>query len=301
MKVKGSWVAIPTPFKKDQSVNLSGFEKIIDFHVENNTDGLLILGSAGESSMLSQQEKKEIIEFTVDYCKGKIPALIGTTGSDTATSIQMSLFAQQAGADGILMVLPAYIKPPQPDIIKFYQEVAEAIDIPLAVYNNPSRVGTNMEADTLIKISKLPNVTAIKEAMGNVEQLIKVRKEIDDRIDVLTCDAPVYSIIIPNLAIGGAGVTNISGNLAPAELAALSQEWQNFADIARSKKLLFEYFELMEVCYMAVNPIVIKAGMNLYGLPAGIPRKPLQPLAGEQLKRLEKVMKKLNLIDKYSQ
>jgi len=299
MEVKGSWVAVPTPFKSNQKIDFAGFEEIIDFHVNNDTDGLLILGSAGESSMLSGKEKKKVIEFAVDYCQNKIPVLIGTTGSDTAGSIEMSKFAQNAGAPGVLLVLPPYIKPPQQDIYKFYYDVAVSIEIPLAVYNNPSRVGTNIEAETLIKISRIENVTAIKEAMGDVDQLIRVRKEIDNDIDVLTCDAPVYSIIIPNLAIGGEGVTNISGNLAPRKLAQISRQWQDFDDITRTRKFLFKYFDLMEACYSAVNPIVIKAGMNLYGLPAGIPRKPLQPLSAEKKKQLEQIMIKLDLIEKY--
>ena len=299
MDIKGSWVAIPTPFNDDNSINYTVFEEIIDFHVAHKTDGLLVLGSAGEASMLTVREKQEVIEFTTDYARNESPLLVGTTGPDTSTTIKMTEFARECNADGALMVLPPYIKPPQRDILEFYQQVAGAVDIPIAVYNNPSRVGVNINADTLVKISRIPGVVAIKEAVGDVSQLIKVRKEMTDSVDVLTCDSPAYSIILPNLAIGGEGVTNITGNLAPEEFAELSREWKDFSDVVRSRKLVEKYFQLMQLCYSVTNPVVIKAGLNLLGFSVGSPRKPLKELDEEKLQNLKQTMEDLGLIEKY--
>lgn len=300
MKVKGSWVAIPTPFNEDGSINFEGFEEIVDFHVRYGTDGLLVLGSAGEASMLSKKEKMEVIEFITDYASGKIPVLVGTTGPNTAESIEMTSFAYKCNADGALMVVPSYIKPPQSAIYDFFKDVSSAVDIPIAVYNNPTRVGVNIKPETMIKLGRLPNIVAIKEAMPDVSQLIKVRIALGDEMDVLTCDAPPYSIILPNLAIGGSGVTSITGNLAPEEFIEMSRPWQEFKDVVRARELVFKYFELMELCYSITNPVVIKAGMNLLGLPAGKPRLPLQELKGEKLERLKQVMDELGLLEKYS-
>jgi len=299
MRVTGSWVAIPTPFREDGYIDLEKFKPIIDFQHHYGTDGLLVLGSAGESSMLSQEEKKQIIKYVVEYTRDKIPILVGTTGANTQDTIEMTKYAQMVGADGALMVIPAYIKPPQEDLYNFVKTVANQVDIPIAIYNNPTRVGVNIKPETAIKISGIKNIIALKEAMPDVSQLIKVQLGLKRRIDVLTCDAPNYSIILPNLAIGGSGTTNITGNLIPEEFVQLSRPWQKYEDMINSRTLIFKYFPLMEICYSVTNPVVIKAGLNILGLPGGKPRLPLRPLVGEKLDQLTEIMEELGVIKKY--
>ena len=299
MRITGSWVAIPTPFREDGQIDLEKFKPIINFQHHYGTDGLLVLGSAGESSMLSKEEKKQVIKYVVEYTRGKIPILVGTTGSNTQDTIEMTKYAQLVGADGGLLVMPAYIKPPQEDLYNFIKTVANQVDIPIAVYNNPTRVGVNIKPETAIKISSIKNIVALKEAMPDVSQLIKVQIGMDRKIDVLTCDAPAYSIILPNLAIGGSGTTNITGNLIPEEFAQLSRPWQKYEDMINSRELVFKFFPLMEICYSVTNPVLIKAGMNILGLPGGNPRLPLRPLGAEKMKQLEEIMEELGVIKKY--
>lgn len=299
MRITGSWVAIPTPFREDGKIDTEKFKPIIDFQKHYGTDGLIVLGSAGESSMLTKEEKHQIIKMVVDYAKGKIPLLVGTTCSNTQETIDMTRYAKEVGADGVLMVMPSYIKPPQEDLFNFLKTVAEQVDIPIAVYNNPTRVGVNIKPETAIKMASLKNVIALKEAMPDVSQLIKVQIGMEKKIDVLTCDAPPYSIIIPNLALGGSGTTSITGNLIPEEFTQLSKPWENYEDMVNSRKLVFKYFPLMEICYAVSNPVVIKAGLNILGLPGGKPRLPLRPLDGAKLKELRDLMEKLGVLEKY--
>ena len=299
MKITGSWVAIPTPFQENGQIDLDSFKPIIDFQHHYGTDGLLVLGSAGESSMLSKEEKQQIIKFVVDYAHNKIPVLVGTTGSNTQDTIEMTEYAQRIRADGVLIVMPSYIKPPQEDLYNFLKSVTEKVDIPIAIYNNPTRVGVNIKPETALKMLTLKNVVALKEAMPDVSQLIKVQIGMKKKIDVLTCDAPPYSIILPNLAIGGSGTTSITGNLIPEEFARLSQPWQTYENVINSRELVFRYLPLMEICYSVTNPVVIKAGLNILGLPGGKPRLPLSPLEGEKLKQLKELMKELGVIEKY--
>jgi 4-hydroxy-tetrahydrodipicolinate synthase len=298
MRITGSWVAVPTPFHDDGTVSVEGFNQLIDFHKTHGTDGLLVLGSAGEASMLSTAEKKGIIRAVTGYARNKIPVLVGTTGSNTAESVAMTEYAAECGADGVLMVVPGYITPPQADIYHFFEEVASAVDIPIAVYNNPTRVGVAIEAKTAVKLAAIPGVVALKQAIPYVDQLIEIRRAVDN-IDILTCDSPRFSIILPNLALGGSGTANITGNLAPEEFAALSRPWETFEDVKRSQELVMKYYGLMQVCYSVTNPVVIKAGLNLLGLHVGKPRPPLEALKKEKEVQLKKIMEDLGLLEKY--
>jgi len=299
MRITGSWVAIPTPFREDGQIDFEKFKPIIDFQHHYGTDGLLVLGSAGESSMLSKEEKQQVIKFVVEYTRNKIPVFVGTTCSNTQDTIEMTKYAQLVGADGALMVMPSYIKPPQNDLYNFIKTVADQVDIPIAVYNNPTRVGVNIKPETALKMLSIKNIVALKEAMPDVSQLIKVQIGMERKIDVLTCDAPPYSIILPNLAIGGSGTTNITGNLIPEEFTQLSRPWKKYEDMINSRDLVFKYFPLMEICYSVTNPVVIKAGLNILGLPGGKTRLPLRSLGGDKLKQLKEIMDKLGVIRKY--
>jgi len=299
MRITGSWVAIPTPFNEDGKINFEGFKELIDFHKKYGTDGLLVLGSAGEASMLTKKEKQEIIEFISDYSRNKIPILVGTTGSNTSETMIMTKFAKKCEVEAVVIIVPPYIRPSQEDIYNFFKEIAVAVDIPISIYNNPTRVGVNIEPETSIRLSKIPNIVALKEAMPDVSQIVKIKREVGNNLDILTCDSPTFSIILPNLALDGSGVTSITGNLAPEEFVQLSKPWKNFNDVITSRELFFKYYELMQICYSATNPIVIKAGLNILGLPGGKPRLPLQELNREITSKLKEVMDKLNILSKY--
>jgi 4-hydroxy-tetrahydrodipicolinate synthase len=301
LRPEGSWVAIPTPFTEDDQVDFPGFERLVDFQVEHGTNGLLLMGSTGESTALSIEERKEILDRVLAYAKGKIPVLAGTTCGSTRLTIELSQHAQRAGADGLLLVVPAYLKPTQDGVYEHLKSVAEAVDLPVAIYNNPARVAVNIEPATVVALAELPNLVADKEAMPNVSQLVQIRRQAGDKINLLCCDAPGFSLIVPTLALGGHGTANISGNIIPQEMAAMSRPWLSWEDVLRTRGLLFEYHPLMAALYSLPNPIVVKAALRLLGLPVGHVRRPLLDMEEREVQDLRALMERMGVMARYGQ
>lgn len=296
----GSWVALITPFTQDDAVDIAGFRRLVDFHVAHGTDGLILCGSTGEPSLLSTGEKQLIFEQVVPYAKGKIPILVGTTCGSTAETVELSRYAQQCDADGLLLIVPPYSQPPQEAIYRHFRTVAEAVDLPVAVYNNPSRVGVNIDADTIIRLAEIPNIVADKEAMANVGQLAAIMRAVGDRLCLMCCDYPGYGIILPTLALGGHGTANVTGNIIPEEMAAMSRPWRSFEDVERTRQLYFRYLPLLSAMYSVSNPVPVKAAVGLLGLPAGHVRPPLPEMSPERLSKLEALLTELGVLGKYA-
>ncbi|MCL4489054.1 MAG: 4-hydroxy-tetrahydrodipicolinate synthase [Chloroflexi bacterium] len=296
----GSWVAIVTPFTSDGAVDYDGFSTLVDFQVAHGTDGLLVMGSTGEATSLTPAERREIISRVVPMAKGRIPLFVGTTAGTTAETIALSEHAAKADADGLLLIVPPYIQPPQTGIYNHFKAVADAVPLPIALYNNPSRVGVNIDAATVAQLAQLPNIVADKEAMGNVGQLGEVRRLTNPDFHLLCCDAPVYGLILPTLALGGHGTANISGNIIPEEMRALSQPWHTWEDVTRTRELFFKFLPLMSALYSLSNPIAVKAALRLLGLPGGPVRPPLVELAGDKLQNLAHYLETLGVQAKYA-
>ncbi len=299
IRPEGSWVAIPTPFTNEDEIDFPGFEKLVDFQAQNGSEGILLMGSTGESPSLSMNERREILDRVLAYAKGKIPVLAGTTCGNTKQTIELTQYAQRAGADGALLVVPPYLKPSQDGLYEHFKAVAEAVDIPIAIYNNPGRVGVNIEPATVIKLAQMPNIVADKEAMGNISQLVQVRRQAGDRINLLCCDAPGLSLIVPTLALGGHGTANISGNVIPQEMAEMSKPWHSWEDVERTRELVFEYFPLMSALYSRTNPVAVKAALRILGLPAGHVRRPLLDMDQAQTQDLKQLLDRTGIIEKY--
>lgn len=300
LRPTGSWVALPTPFDANNQIDFAVFKKIIDFHAAHATSTLLAMGSAGETTMLSMDEKRSIIHEVAAYAKRKIPVFFGTTCGTTEDTIELSRYAESEDVDGVLFVVPPYITPPDEAVFEFFQTVMKKVRIPTAIYNNPSRVGVNIDPDVVIRLSEqCENFVADKEAMGNVSQISEVLSRANKRLHVLCCDYPGYAILMPTLALGGHGAANIGGNLIPEEMAIMSKPWQSFEDVLRSRQTYFRYQPLLKLLYKVTNPIMIKAGYRLLGFPVGLPRKPIPDATLEDLKSLEKIMNELNVISKY--
>jgi len=299
-QMKGSWVAVVTPFDSNDNVDLGGFRTLVDFHAAHRTDGLVVMGSTGEATMLSVEEKKLIAREVCEYAKGKIPVFVGTTCSTTRETVEVSKYAQDAGADGILLIVPPYVRPPQDAIYEHFKTVAQAVSIPVALYNNPTRVGVNIDVQTVVKLAELDNVVADKEAMPNVQQIAEIKRQAGDKINVLCCDFPGYAIVIPTLALGGTGTANVTGNIAPEEFADMSKPWESYDDVVRSRELYFRLLPLMDAMYSLANPTPIKAALELLGLPAGKPRKPIPELTGERLRKLDELLTTMGIKEKYS-
>jgi len=300
LRPTGSWVAVPTPFDSNGEVDFGVFKDILDFHAEHKTSALLVMGSAGETTMLSIDEKHRIIRELTSHSKGKIPVFFGTTCPRTEDTIRLSQFAESNGADGVLFVVPPYISPPETAVYEFLRQVIDSVRIPTAIYNNPSRVSVNIEPDIVVRLSEeCENFVADKEAMGNVSQISEVLSRANKRLHVLCCDYPGYSLLMPTLALGGHGAANIGGNLIPEEMATMAKPWTSFEDMVKSRDLYFRYQPLLELLYTVTNPIMIKAGYRLLGFPVGVPRKPLPDASPEDLEKLEKLMEKLGVVAKY--
>jgi 4-hydroxy-tetrahydrodipicolinate synthase len=293
-------VALITPFDAKGKVDMEGFKRLVDFQVANGTSGLLLMGSTGEPTSLTHEERKEIIAEMTPHCKGKVPVFFGVTSGSTASTIELAQFAEGKGADGIMIVVPPYIAPPQPAVYVFLKSVCQSVDISVAVYNNPARVIVNMDPMTIVRLAReCPNLVADKEAVPHVSQLTSVLEGTGGRIRLLCCDAPNYGLILPTLAMGGHGTANVTGNVAPGEMAEISRPWRSWDDVLRARELYFKYLPLLEASYSATNPVAIKAMVKLLGLPSGDPRPPLPKIDGDKLKPLEEVIRQYKLKERY--
>lgn len=296
----GSWVAIPTPFNEDGSIDYGGFSALIDFHIVHGTSALFVMGSAGEVTLLSLEERREIVRRVVNLAKGKIPVFFGGTFPTTEDTISFCKYIEGEGADGIVLTVPPYLILSQDAILEHFTRCMQAVSLPMGIYNNPTRVGVNVDPATIVKLAeRCPNFVVDKEAMPHVSQLVEVKRRLGDRLNILCCDFPKYSILLPTLALGGNGAANISGNIIPEEMAEMAKPWHSFEQVEKSRSLYFRYYPLIEALYWLSNPIVIKAALRILGLPAGNLRRPYLDLEGEKLIQLRNIMEELGVINKY--
>jgi 4-hydroxy-tetrahydrodipicolinate synthase len=301
LKPSGSWVAVPTPFDAGDNVDHEGFCRIIEFHVKHGTSALLVMGSTGETTLLSMDEKRAIIRRVAGYSKGRIPVFFGATCATTSETVALSRYAEECGADGVLFVVPPYLRPPQEAVFQFLKTAMQSVNVPTAIYNNPARTAVNIEPATIKRLcDECPNFVADKEAMASVQQLAEVISLTRGRINVLCCDYPAYSIAIPTLGLGGHGTANIGGNIIPEEMAAMSKPWETFEDVETARRVFFKYYRLVSLLYHVTNPVAVKAAMTILGMPSGKPRLPLPEMEPSKLDELRRVMDELGVIAKYA-
>ena len=300
MNLQGSWVAMPTPFKENGEVDYEGFATLIDRQVKYGTSQLFVLGSAGETTLLTMEEKRNIVREVIKMAKGKIPVFFSAAAFTTDLSVEFAQFCEKEGADGVIFMVPPYVLVPQAAAVAHLDTCMSSVSIPCGIYNNPSRLGVNVEPESIAKLSAAhPNFVVDKEAMPNVRQLVQVQRLCEGRVKMMCCDFPKYSIVIPTLAVGGTGTANIGGNIIPEECARYSRPWTSVQIMEECREGYFKYFPLLEALYMFSNPIVIKAALNILGLPGGPLRKPYQDLTGHRLTDLETLMGEMGVIDKY--
>lgn len=300
MKPTGSWVAMPTPFSSDNKVDFGAFKVLIDRQIKYGTSELFVLGSAGETTLLSLEEKKSIVKNVIKMTKGRIPVFFNASGLDTKSSVEFSQFCEAEGADGVIFTVPPYLLIPQNAVLEHLDNCMGSINIPCGIYNNPSRVGVNINPDTIARLAeKHSNFVVVKEAVGDVSQLVEVKRLCGDRLNILCCDFPKYSIVIPTLAIGGNGTANIGGNIIPEEQAKFSRPWDSIEIMEECREGYFKWFPLLKSLYHLSNPIVIKAALNILGLPGGKLRKPNLEYSGPQYDNLEKLLNEMGVVEKY--
>jgi 4-hydroxy-tetrahydrodipicolinate synthase len=297
MKLEGSFVALITPFNADGAVDFGAFRTLIDFHERHGTAAVLIMGSTGETSLLAPEEKKRIVVETARM-KGKMPIFFGCTGNNTESTIASVRFARDNGADGAILAAPAYICASEADIEKFFLDVADASDLPLGIYNNPPRVKTDLHWDNLLRLFRHPNYVVHKESTARVAQVAQVLAARPD-VAVMCCDSPNLGLVVPTMSLGGHGTANMTGNIAPAEMAVLSAPWTSNQAADSFRRTYLKLLPLLHFTYSAINPVAVKSLMKALGLPAGDLRRPLTGLDGEALAKGVRIVQELGLTAAY--
>lgn len=288
----GAAVAIVTPFTEN-GVDFPKLAELIEFHIANKTDAIVICGTTGEASTMPDEEHKEAIRFTVEKVAGRIPVIAGSGSNDTAHAIELSQYAESAGADGLLVVTPYYNKTTQHGLYLHTKAIAESVSIPIILYNIPGRTGgLSFSLETLKKLDKIPNITAIKEATGDIAFAAQIAAETD-----LVIYAGNDDIIVPCLSIGGKGVISVISNILPKETHDICEKYFE-GDIDGSRELFLKYMLLIKTLFIEVNPIPVKTAMNLMGFNVGKFRMPLCEMVPENLSKLEDVLKSYGLLDK---
>ncbi len=288
---QGAGVAIITPFTED-GVNYEELGRIIEDQIAGGTDSIVITGTTGESATMTDDEHKEAIRYTVEKVNGRIPVVAGTGSNETAYAVQLSQYAEKVGADGLLLVTPYYNKCTQKGLIKHFTTIADAVNIPVILYNVPSRTGVKIQVDTFAELAKHPRIVGVKEASGDLSSIIRIRQACGD-------DLAIYSgnddQIVPILSIGGKGVISVLSNVAPKQAHDICQLYFD-GKVKEAAELQIEYMDLISELFSEVNPIPVKAAMRLEGYDAGPLRLPLTEIEPEHLENLKKAMKRHNLI-----
>lgn len=287
---EGSIVALVTPFKKNGEIDFTTLEDLIEFHIREKTDGIVPCGCTGEAATLTHDEQKSIIKFVVEKVNGRIPVVAGTGSNSTAEALNLTSFAKKAGADAVLLITPYYNKPTPTGQFLHYKTIAEEVDIPIILYNVPSRTGTNMLPETIAKLSKIPNIVAVKEANPSLDQVSKI---------ISLCDITVLSgndsVTLPILSVGGKGVISVVANVVPREIHELVQNFKE-GKVKEAQEIHCKLFPLFEALFYETNPIPVKETLALMGKIQPNLRLPLCRMGEESKGKLVRVLKDLGLV-----
>jgi len=298
MKIEGSFVALITPFNSDGTIDFGAFRTLLDWQARQGTAAVLIMGSTGEVSMLTPEERRAVVERTVAMKDGRMKFFYGCTGPGTDATITYLRHAKGAGADGAILAAPAYICAPEDDIEAFFAECADAVDLPMGIYNNPPRVKSDLTWDHLLRLLKHPNYVVLKESTARVAQVAQVLAAQPDAA-VMCCDSPNLGLVVPTMSLGGHGTANMTGNIDPAGMAALSAPWKTLQQSVVFRETYLRLLPLLHFTYSAINPVAVKSLMRAVGLPAGDLRRPLRGLAPMQLAKGLEIMRRLGLDARY--
>ncbi|NMF04248.1 4-hydroxy-tetrahydrodipicolinate synthase [Clostridium beijerinckii] len=287
----GAAVAIVTPFTED-GINFSELKKLIDFNIENGTDAIVIAGTTGESSTMTDEEHREVIRFTVEYVNKRVPVIAGTGSNDTVYAVQLSKYAESVGADALLLVTPYYNKTTQTGLIKHYNYIADRVNIPIILYNVPSRTGVNITPETYAELAKHPRIVATKEASGDLSAIAKIKALCKDELNIYSGNDDQ---IVPILSLGGKGVISVFSNIMPKESHEICSLYFE-GKVEESCNLQTKYLDLINALFIEVNPIPVKTALGIMGYNVGPLRMPLFPMEGKNLEKLREELAKNNLI-----
>lgn len=283
----GAGVAIVTPMKENGDVNYEQLEKLVDYQIENGTDSIIICGTTGESSTLTEEEHSECIRVAIARAAKRVPVIAGTGSNCTKTAIDLTKQAEADGADGALLVTPYYNKATQNGLKAHYTAIAKSVDIPLVMYNVPSRTGCNIAPETAVELARtVDNIVAIKEASGNISQVAKLMQLAEGRIDLYSGNDDQ---IVPLLSLGGLGVISVLSNVAPKQTHDIVARFMA-GDVAGSRELQLKALPLINQLFCEVNPIPVKMALNFMGLEAGGLRMPLTEMEAAHAQNLKQAM-----------
>ena len=284
---KGAAVAIITPFQENGEINYPKLAEILDDQIANHTDAIVICGTTGESSTLTHEEHLEAIRFTIEHVAGRVPVIAGTGSNCTETAIYLSTEAEKYGADALLIVTPYYNKATQKGLIAHYTAIAESVNLPIIMYNVPSRTGCNILPETAAHLVKnVKNIVGIKEASGNISQVAKLMRLTDGQIELYSGNDDQ---VVPILSLGGLGVISVLSNVAPRQTHDMVMKFLE-GDVAGSREIQLKAPPLVDALFCEVNPIPVKAAMNMLGWEAGPLRMPLTEMEPEHKEKLKKAM-----------
>jgi len=287
---KGSIVAIVTPFD-NQKIDEAKLTELIEFQIANGTDGIVPCGTTGESATLTHEEHHQVIDCTIKVVDGRIPVIAGTGSNSTAESISLTKHAKAAGADGALLITPYYNRPTQKGLIAHFQAVAEAVDIPMIIYNVPSRTGVNMLPESIAELNNVPQIVGVKEASGSLQQITELIT-LCPRLNVLSGDD---FIVMPVMAVGGKGVISVVANAAPRLMANMVDAFAA-GDFLKASQIQRDAFPLCQAMFLETNPIPVKTSLALMGKIKGDLRLPLVGMSEGNLKKLKEILTKYKLI-----
>jgi 4-hydroxy-tetrahydrodipicolinate synthase len=287
---EGSIVALVTPFKNGK-VDEGKLAELVDFHIKNGTSGIVPCGTTGESATLTHEEHNRVIEVVIKAAKGKMPVIAGTGSNSTAEAIELTKFAEKAGADAALLLSPYYNKPTQRGLYMHYKAVADSVKIPIIPYNIQSRTAVNIEPETFQKLAQIKNIVGVKESSGNLEQISRIRYLCGPDFAILSGDD---ALTLPILAIGGTGVISVAANIVPREVADMVAAFKE-GDIKKARELHYKLLPLVKALFIETNPIPVKTAMELVGMIEPELRLPLCHMSEENLAKLAEALKKYGL------
>lgn len=281
----GSGVALVTPFDENDEVNYSRLREILEFHVINHTDAIIVTGTTGEGSTLNDEEKISVIEFTVNIINNRIPVIAGTGSNDTRHAVEFSKRVEKLGVDGLLVVTPYYNKGNENGIYEHYKAIAEGVKIPIILYNVPSRTGVNLSIQLLKRLAQIENITALKEASGNISYVAEVAREVPE-LDIYSGND---DMVVPVLSLGGKGVISVLANIIPDISHDMTVSFLK-GDVKKARELQLKYNDLVNALFLETNPVPVKEAMNFLGYEVGNCRLPLGVMEEANRRKLTDIL-----------
>ena len=283
----GSVVALATPFRDDFEIDWDAYGRLIEFQIEQGTHGILPCGCTGEAATLSHDEQKKIIKFAVERVEGRRPGIAGTGSNNTREAVELTAYAKSVGADAALLITPYYNKPTPAGLMAHYRAISDKVDIPIMLYNVPSRTGTKIEPETICKLQQIPNVVSVKEACGSVDQVSQILSLCD--INVMSGDD---SLTLPMMAVGATGVVSVAANVAPDRVAEMCDKFLA-GDLETARAIHYELMPLFKALFVETNPMPVKAILAEMGMIKNVLRLPLTPMLPEKLASIRPVIREL--------